>query len=100
MLRGGAMRLCFIIEEKYRHESMPLVVADQLRQWGHDVDLLEPHATITRLFDLVTQRYDAYVLKTASNGPGLSILDAAEAAVMRTINNVRLIPFVLDKADA
>ena len=49
------MRLCFIIEEKYRHESMPLVVADQLRQWGHDIDLLEPHATITRLFDLVTR---------------------------------------------
>ena len=94
------MRLCFIIEEKYRHESMPLAVADQLRQWGHDVDLLEPHATVTRLFDLVTQSYDAYVLKTASDGPGLSILEAAEAAGIPTINNARSIRLVRDKAIA
>jgi ribosomal protein S6--L-glutamate ligase len=94
------MRLCFIIEEKYRHESMPLVVADQLRRWGHDVDLLEPHAAVTCLFDLVTQSFDAYVLKTASDGPGLSILQAAEAAGIPTINNARAIRLVRDKAVA
>jgi ribosomal protein S6--L-glutamate ligase len=94
------MRLCFIVEEKYRHESMPLVVAYQLRQWGHDIDLLEPHAMVTPLFDLVTPRYDAYVLKTASEGPGLSLLEAAEAAGIPTINNARSIRLVRDKAVA
>jgi ribosomal protein S6--L-glutamate ligase len=94
------MRLCFIIEEKYRHESMPLAVAYQLRRWGHDIALLQPHATATPLFDLVTQRYDAYVLKTASDGPGLSILEAAEVAGIPTINNARSIRLVRDKAVA
>jgi ribosomal protein S6--L-glutamate ligase len=79
---------------------MPLVVAEQLRQWGHAVDLLEPHAAVTRLFDLVAQRYDACVLKTASEGPGLSILEAAEAAGIPTINNARAIRLVRDKAVA
>src|SRR5919199_3160270 len=97
---SGARRLCFIIEEKYRHESMPLAVASQLRRWGHDVDLLEPHATVTPLFDLVAQRYDAYVLKTVSEGPGLSLLDAAEAAGIPTINNARSVRLVRDKAVA
>src|SRR5919201_842112 len=95
-----AMRLCFIVEEKYRHESMPLVVAYQLRQWGHDIDLLEPHAMVTPLFDLVTHSYDAYVLKTASEGPGLSLLEAAEAAGIPTINSARSIRLVRDKAVA
>src|SRR5437762_1419459 len=94
------MRLCFIIEEKHRHGSLPLAVADQLRQWGHDVDLLEPHATVTRLFDLVTQGYDTCVLKTASDGPGLSLLEAAEAAGIPTINSARSIRLVRDKAVA
>jgi ribosomal protein S6--L-glutamate ligase len=94
------VRLCFIIEEKYRHESMPLAVAYQLRQWGHEVDLLEPHAAVTRLFDLVAQRYDACVLKTASEGPGLSLLHAAEEAGIPTINNARAIRLVRDKAVA
>jgi ribosomal protein S6--L-glutamate ligase len=94
------MRLCFIIEEQYRHEIMPLAVAHQLRRWGHGVDLLEPHATVTHLFDFVTQGYDAYVLKTASDGPGLSLLEAAEAAGIPTINNARSIRLVRDKAVA
>jgi ribosomal protein S6--L-glutamate ligase len=95
-----ARRLCFIIEEQYRHESMPLAVAHQLRRWGHDVALLEPHATVTPLFDLITQRYDAYVLKTASEGPGLSLLAAAEAVGIPTINNARSVRLVRDKAVA
>jgi ribosomal protein S6--L-glutamate ligase len=94
------MRLCFIIEEQYRQESMPLAVADQLRRWGHDVDLLEPHATVVRLSDLITPSYDAYVLKTASEGPGLSLLEAAEAAGIPTINHARSIRLVRDKAVA
>ena len=94
------MRLCFIIDEKYRHESMPLAVVHQLRQWGHDVALLEPHATVIRLSDLVTQRCDAYILKTASVGPGLSLLEAAEAAGIPTINNARSVRLVRDKAVA
>jgi ribosomal protein S6--L-glutamate ligase len=94
------MCLCFIIEEKYRHERMPLVVANQLRHWGHDVDVLEPHATVIRLSDLVTQRYDAYVLKTAAEGPGLILLEAAEAAGIPTINNARSVCLVRDKAVA
>jgi ribosomal protein S6--L-glutamate ligase len=52
------------------------------------------------LFDLVTQSYDAYVLKTASDGPGLSLLEAAEAAGIPTINNARAIRLVRDKAVA
>jgi ribosomal protein S6--L-glutamate ligase len=55
---------------------------------------------VTPLFDLVTQRYDAYVLKTAADGPGLSLLEAAEAAGIPTINNARSIRLVRDKAVA
>jgi ribosomal protein S6--L-glutamate ligase len=44
--------------------------------------------------------YDAYVLKTVSDGPGLSILEAAEAAGIPTINHSRAIRLVRDKAIA
>ena len=94
------MRFCFIIEAQYRNESMPMVVVDQLLQWGHEVDLLEPDKTVTCLTDLTTQGYDAYVLKTVSDGPGLSILEAAEAVGIPTINNSRSIHLVRDKAIA
>ena len=94
------MRFCFIIEERYRNQPMPIVIADQLRQWGHDVDLLEPQETITYLSELPLQRYDAYVLKTSADGPGLSILEAAEAVGIPTINNSHSIRLVRDKAVA
>src|SRR5437667_10934606 len=94
------MRFCFIIEARYRNESMPMVVVDQLLQWGHEVDLLEPDKTVTCLTDLTMQDYDAYVLKTVSDGPGLSILEAAEAVGIPTINNSRSIRLVRDKAIA
>ena len=97
---SGARRLCFIIEEKYRRESMPLAVVSQRRRWGYDVDLLERHATVTPLVDLVAQRDDAYVLKTASGSPGLSLLEAVEAAGIPTIKNARSISLVRDKAVA
>src|SRR5438132_1980633 len=94
------MRFCFIIEAQYRNESMPIVIADQLRQWGHSIDVLEPRSTITCLTDLTKNAYDAYVLKTVSDGPGLSILEAAEAVGIPTINNSRSIRLVRDKAIA
>jgi ribosomal protein S6--L-glutamate ligase len=94
------MRFCFIIERDYKHERMPLAVADQLTQWGHIVDVLEPQETVTALSDLGQHGYDAYILKTVSGGPGLIILEAAEAAGIPTINNSRAIRLVRDKAVA
>ena len=94
------MRFCFIIEEQYKNDPMPVVIAEQLLQWGHSIDILEPSLTITSLCDLGNQGYDAYVLKTVSDGPGLSILEAAEAAGIPTINNSRAIRRVRDKAVA
>lgn len=94
------MRFCFIIEEQYRKEPMPSVIADQLRLWGHTVDILEPHTMVANLSDLPSYGYDAYVLKTVSDGPGLIILEAAEAVGIPTINNSRSIRLVRDKAVA
>jgi len=94
------MRFCFIIEEEYRHDPMPMVVAYQLQQWGHTVDVLEPGYSATCLTDMSQQGYDAYVLKTVADGPGLSILEAAEAMGIPTINNPRAIRLVRDKAVA
>src|SRR3984893_17383732 len=94
------MRFCFILEEKYAHKPMPMVVADQLQQWGHQIDVLQPYAAVTSLTDLSLTAYDAYVLKTVSEGPGLTILAAAEAVGIPTINNSRAIRLVRDKAVA
>jgi len=94
------MYFCFIVEEQYRHDSMPMVIAERLLQWGHTVDLLEPSETVTCLSDLTRKGYDAYVLKTVAGGPGLSILQAAEAAGIPTINNSRSIGLVRDKTIA
>jgi ribosomal protein S6--L-glutamate ligase len=79
---------------------MPMVIADQLRQWGHEIDVLEPYAAVTSLTDLSLTKYDAYVLKTVSEGPGLTILEAAEAVGIPTINNSLAIRRVRDKAVA
>ncbi len=94
------MHFCFIVEARYQHEHMPLVVAKQLVHWGHTVDVLEPQTTITSLSHLAKANYDAFVLKTLSDGPGLSILEAAEAANIPTINHSRAIRLVRDKAVA
>ena len=96
-------RLCFIVEEKYEHDAMPSVVAQALRSWGHVVDVLRPHSTITDLADLMPGgkgAYDAYVLKTVSSGPGLSILEEAGAAGIATVNDYRAIRLARDKAVA
>src|SRR2546430_7808340 len=94
------MRFCFILEEKYADKPMPMVIADQLQQWGHEIDVLQPYAAVTSLTDLSLWKYDAYVLKTVSDGPGLTILEAAEAVGIPTINNSRAIRLVRDKAVA
>ncbi len=94
------MRFCFIVEEQYRNDAMPLVIAEQLLQWGHHVDLLEPQTAVTCLSDLAEEGYDAYVLKSLAEGPGMSILEAAEAVGIPTINNSRAVRLVRDKAVA
>jgi ribosomal protein S6--L-glutamate ligase len=97
------MRLCFIIEEEYRHDRMPLRVANQLAGWGHDVHLLHPHESATCLSALAragNDRFDAYVLKTVSDGPGICILEAAAANGIAAINNPRAVRLVRDKAAA
>jgi ribosomal protein S6--L-glutamate ligase len=94
------MRFCFILEERYARKPMPMVVADQLAQWGHQIEVLQPYAAVTSLTDLSLTQYDAYVLKTVSEGPGLTILEAAEAVGIPTINNSRAIRLVRDKAVA
>ena len=94
------MRFCFIVEEQYRREPMPLVIADQLLQWGHTVDVLEPQSMVISLTELIDYGYDAFVLKTIADGPGLSILEAAEAVGVPTINSSRAIRLVRDKAVA
>src|SRR5258708_29157666 len=81
---GDQLRFCFIIEARYRNETMPMVIADQLLRWGHEVDLLEPDTTITCLSDLPLQPYDAYVLKTVSKRPALSLFQAPAADVIPT----------------
>jgi ribosomal protein S6--L-glutamate ligase len=94
------MRFCFILEERYAHEPMPMVVADILQQWGHTIEVLQPYTAVTSMTDLALTKYDAYVLKTVSDGPGLTILEAAEAVGIPTINNSRAIRLVRDKAVA
>ena len=94
------MRFCFILEERYVHKPMPMVVADQLQQWGHDIEVIQPYSAVTSLTDLSLMDYDAYVLKTVSDGPGLTILESAEAVGIPTINNSHAIRLIRDKAVA
>jgi ribosomal protein S6--L-glutamate ligase len=94
-------KLCFVLEDCYRHDRMPLAVAHRLLEWGHDVDILEPMHSIARVSDLFRDSdHDAWILKSVSGGPGLSLLEAAAASGLRTINDARSIPAVRDKAVA
>ena len=95
--------MCFIVEERYENDVMPGAVVDVLRSCGHHVDVLRPNGTVTDLWDLLptdAARYDAFVLKTVSEGPGLSLLDAAAAAGVTTVNDYRAIRLARDKAVA
>lgn len=94
------MRFCFLIEELYQNEAMPKEVALQLQQWGHDIEVFTPHTSIISLSNFANRDFDAYILKTVSDGPGLSILEVAESVGLHTINNARSIRLVRDKAIA
>jgi ribosomal protein S6--L-glutamate ligase len=96
-------KLCFIVEEKYENDVMPGAVVDVLRSWGHQVDVLRPNGMVADLWDLLptdAEGYDAFVLKTVSDGPGLTLLEAAAAAGFTTVNDARAIRLARDKAVA
>lgn len=93
------MKLCFLVEEQYRRDGMPVEVIHQLTAWGHHVDVVRPGGSLLRLTEAVrTSAHDAWVLKTVSGGPGLTSLEAAAWAGLTTINDVRAIRGVRDKA--
>ncbi|WP_371516958.1 RimK family alpha-L-glutamate ligase [Kitasatospora sp. NBC_01300] len=93
------MRLCFLVEEHYRHDGMPLDVARRLTAWGHRVDVLRPGDSLMAVSEAIRAgSHDAWVLKTVSGGPGLTLLDAAAAVGLTTVNDVRSIRGVRDKA--
>ncbi|WP_269858391.1 ATP-grasp domain-containing protein [Streptomyces sp. RPT161] len=80
---------------------MPLSVARRLAEWNHHIDVFEPGRSIARVSDLARQApHDAWVLKTVSGGPGLSVLEAVAASGLTTINDARAIRLVRDKAVA
>ncbi|MCL7380445.1 RimK family alpha-L-glutamate ligase [Streptomyces sp. 35G-GA-8] len=92
------MRLCFLVEEQYRHDGMPVEVIHQLRSWGHHVDVLRPADSLIRIPEQAQAgKHDAWVLKTVSGGPGLTLLEAAATAGLTTINDARSIRGVRDK---
>lgn len=93
------MRLCFLVEEQYRHDGMPLEVIHQLRAWGHQVDVVWPGRSLIRISEAIQAgSHDAWVLKTVSGGPGLTLLEAAASVGLTTVNDVRAIRGVRDKA--
>ncbi|KOU89972.1 MULTISPECIES: ATP-grasp domain-containing protein [unclassified Streptomyces] len=93
------MRLCFLVEEHYRHDGMPNEVIGQLTAWGHRVDVVRPGGSLLRMTGAVDAgAHDAWVLKTVSGGPGLTLLEAAAAAGLTTVNDARSIRGVRDKA--
>ena len=103
VLLSSPARLCFIVEEKYENDVMPGAVVDVLRSCGHQVDVLRPNGMVTDLWELLptdVAKYDAFVLKTVSAGPGQSLLDAAGAAGLTTVNDYRAVRLARDKAVA
>ncbi|MGW1838113.1 ATP-grasp domain-containing protein [Streptomyces sp. NPDC002067] len=93
------MKLCFLVEEQYRHDGMPREVIAQLGAWGHTVDIIRPGRALLPLTSAVTAGdHDAWVLKTVSGGPGLTLLEAAAHTGLTTVNDVRAIRGVRDKA--
>lgn len=93
------MRLCFLVEEHYRHDGMPNEVIRELTAWGHRVDVVRPGGSLLCMTEgLRAGSHDAWVLKTVSGGPGLTLLEAAAAAGLTTVNDARSIRGVRDKA--
>ncbi|MEU5764007.1 hypothetical protein [Nocardia sp. NPDC047648] len=95
------LRLCLLLEERYRADSLPLALAYRLRQNGHRVDIVRPGGQLLDLAGLIDSAdHDAWILKTVSGGPGLGLLEAAAHAGLTTINDARAIRAVRDKARA
>jgi ribosomal protein S6--L-glutamate ligase len=97
------MRFCLIVEERYELKRMPMAVGEQLAALGHDVTVLRPQSTIACLSRLPGSdhaTYDAFILKTVSDGPGRSLIEAAAATGVTTINDAAAIRLVRDKAVA
>ncbi|WP_424215252.1 ATP-grasp domain-containing protein [Streptomyces sp. BI20] len=93
------MKLCFLVEEQYRHDGMPVEVVRRLVEWGHRVDVVRPGGSLLEMTDLLEGAdHDAWVLKTVSGGPGLTLLEAAASAGLTTVNDARAIRGVRDKA--
>ncbi|MFJ8673659.1 RimK family alpha-L-glutamate ligase [Streptomyces sp. NPDC093589] len=93
------MKLCFLVEEQYRHDGMPLEVIRQLTSWGHRVDVIRPGRSLIRISEAIQAgSHDAWVLKTVSGGPGLTLLEAAASVGLTTVNDARAIRGVRDKA--
>ncbi|GGQ33817.1 hypothetical protein GCM10010215_67220 [Streptomyces virginiae] len=92
------MRLCFLVEEQYRRDGMPNDVVRRLIALGHEVDVVRPSGSLLRMSELMeTGTHDAWVLKTVSGGPGLTLLEAAAAFGLTTVNDARSIRGVRDK---
>lgn len=92
------MRLCFLVEERYREDGMPTEVIRQLAAWGHRVDVVHPGSSLLPVTERVRAgSHDAWVLKTVSGGPGLTLLESAAAVGLTTVNDVRSIRGVRDK---
>lgn len=95
------VRLCLLLEQRYRDHSLPTALADRLRHRGHHVDIVAPGAQLLDLADLINSgNHDAWILKTVAGGPGLGLLEAAAHAGLTTINDARAIRGVRDKARA
>jgi ribosomal protein S6--L-glutamate ligase len=97
------MRFCLIVEERYELKRMPTAVGERLAALGHDVTVIRPQSTIACLSSLPGSEqatYDAFILKTVSDGPGRSLLEAAAATGVTTINDAAAIRLVRDKAVA
>ncbi|MFJ6749402.1 MULTISPECIES: RimK family alpha-L-glutamate ligase [unclassified Streptomyces] len=93
------MKLCFLVEEQYRYDGMPQDVIRQLTTWGHQVDVLRPGRSLIRMTEEIQAAgHDAWILKTVSGGPGLSLLEAASAVGLTTVNEAGAIRGVRDKA--
>ncbi|MBP0460767.1 ATP-grasp domain-containing protein [Streptomyces montanisoli] len=93
------MRLCFLVEEQYRRDGMPVEVIRRLTDWGHRVDVVRPGTSLIPVSESIRAgSHDAWVLKTVSGGPGLTLLEAAAAVGLTTINDARAIRGVRDKA--
>lgn len=61
--------------------------------------MLRPGGSLLHMTEVVQAgTHDAWVLKTVSGGPGLTLLEAAASAGMTTVNDARAIRGVRDKA--